>query len=390
LTSNLTGRTVDALKPRAAKFYVSDAPTPGLALLVTPSGSKSWSVRYRIGRRLRRLTLGRYPVLSLADARQRAKDALKLVADDVDPALVKQERRDADTVGAFAETYIEKHAKPRKKSWKIDRMRLTKDVLPAWQHRLMKDITRRDVRELLDTIAARPAPIVANRVRSLLHKLFNVAIELEVVETNPVTATRRPGVEHGRDRVANEDELRALWKSFDVLEPKMAAFYKLRLLTVQRGGEVASMRWQDVDLEAGWWTIPSGASKNRLAHRVPLAATALGLIAEILATSKPHTSYVLEGARGKRQQAQAAATFTVEDFRGHDLRRTAASVMAGAGIPRLTISKILNHVERSVTAVYDRHSYDAEKRGALDWWDAKLQAILDNTGRAQVLPFARS
>jgi len=95
------------------------------------------------------------------------------------------------------------------------------------------------------------------------------------------------------------------------------------------------------------------------------------------------------GARGKRQQSEAAATFTVPDFRGHDLRRTAASMMASGGIPRLTISKILNHVERSITAVYDRHSYDAEKRAALDWWDAKLRAILNSQDIANVLPFAR-
>jgi integrase len=100
--------------------------------------------------------------------------------------------------------------------------------------------------------------------------------------------------------------------------------------------------------------------------------------------------YVLNGARDKRQQAEAAATFTVQDFRGHDLRRTAASIMASGGISRLTISKILNHVERSITAVYDRHSYDAEKRAALDWWDIKLGAILGGAGAARVLPFGRS
>jgi integrase len=98
--------------------------------------------------------------------------------------------------------------------------------------------------------------------------------------------------------------------------------------------------------------------------------------------------YVLENARGKRQQSEAAATFAVSDFRGHDLRRTAASLMASGGIPRLTISKILNHVERTVTAVYDRHSYDAEKRAALDWWALKLQAVLENKA-STVLPFAK-
>ena len=97
---------------------------------------------------------------------------------------------------------------------------------------------------------------------------------------------------------------------------------------------------------------------------------------------------MLEGARGKRQQSEAAATFTVPNFRGHDLRRTAASIMASGGIHRLTIGKILNHVERDVTAVYDRHGYDAEKNSALDWWAVKLHAILDNKDASKVLPFA--
>jgi integrase len=98
--------------------------------------------------------------------------------------------------------------------------------------------------------------------------------------------------------------------------------------------------------------------------------------------------YVIEGARGKRQQAEAAATFTVENFRGHDLRRTAASAMASQGIARLTISKVLNHAERSVTAVYDRHSYDPEKAAALAWWDEKVKAILQQKP-AKVRAFAR-
>jgi integrase len=156
------------------------------------------------------------------------------------------------------------------------------------------------------------------------------------------------------------------------------------------------MRWPDVDLEAGWWTIPASGSKNKLAHRVPINATAGTILATLLATADEDAEFVLgaaqrskgAGARGKRQQSEAARTFTVENFRGHDLRRTAASTMASGGIPRLTISKILNHVERSVTAVYDRHSYDAEKRAALDWWDVKLQALLANQ-QANVLPFSR-
>lgn len=393
---NLTARTVANMK--AAKvIYVNDALIGGLALRVSPQGQKTWSVRYRIGRRLRRLTIGGYPVLSLADARQRAKDALKMASDGVDPVLAKQERRDADTFGDFAKTYISEHAKPRKKSWKVDQMRLDIDVLPTWKHRPVKEITRRDVRELLDTIAARPAPIVANRVRSLLHKLFNVAIQLDVVELNPVTATRKPGVEQQRDRVLTHDEIRTFWTACEALPLEMRAAWKLRLLTAQRGGEVFGMRWQDVDLDDGWWTIPSSSSKNKLPHRVPLSTSALKIVTAVRAhrneqlqaqkNPKP-PMFVLRTARGKRQQAKAAATFKVDDFRGHDLRRTAASLMAGSGVSRLVISKILNHVERGVTAVYDRHSYDNEKKIALESWARTLTAIIDQKDGANVVPFA--
>ena len=149
------------------------------------------------------------------------------------------------------------------------------------------------------------------------------------------------------------------------------------------------MRWQDVDLAAGWWTLPATSSKNKLSHRVPLAPSVVTLIETVQKTAAKDAVFVLAGARGKRQQSEAAATFTVSDFRGHDLRRTAASIMASGGIPRLTISKILNHVERNITAVYDRHSYDPEKRAALDWWDVKLHAILDSKDSAKVLAFAR-
>jgi integrase len=188
---------------------------PDLALRVTPSGVKRWTVRYRHRGRLRRLTLGDVAVVSLADARARARDALGDAGKGEDPAAGKQAGRKAETLGELADLYLTKWAKPRKRGGKAD----------------------------------------DNLLRRRL------------------TAVAQP-----RDRVLTEDEIRSLWTSFNALDPPMAAFYKLRLLTVQRGGEVAAMRWSDVDLDAGWWTIPATHSKNRLAHRVPLHAAALDIL----------------------------------------------------------------------------------------------------------------
>lgn len=397
MPTNLTARTVANLKPSATPFYVADATITGLALRVPPSGVKTWSVRYRTGRTMKRLTLGGYPLLSLADARKRAKDALKLASNGVDPAQTKQDARDADTVADFATTYIEKHAKLKNKTWQGADASLKKNVLPAWKHKLMKDITRRDVRELLDVIAER-APIVANRVRALLSKMFAVAIKLDVVEVNPVTGTDRPGEEHQRDRVLTPDEIRRLWAACDALPLEMAAGFKLRLLTAQRAAEVLNVTWDELDLVAGWWTIPAERSKNGLSHRVPLSAPAVEILTALRAKADAHlkvqqhpklSPFVLRHARGKRQQSEAAATFKIDDFRGHDLRRTAASLMASSGVQRLVISKILNHVETGVTAVYDRHGYDNEKRIAVDSWARTLTAIIEQKP-ADVLAFARS
>jgi integrase len=198
--------------------------------------------------------------------------------------------------------------------------------------------------------------------------------------------------------VLTADELRAFWAAADQLAPEMGAAFKLRLLTAQRGGEVFNMRWQDVDLDSGWWTIPASGSKNKLAHRVPLSSAALDLLTELRGNEdarlkgqkEPKPSiYVFRNARGKRQQADAAATFAIDDFRGHDLRRTAASMMASNGVNEWVIGKILNHKDKGVTKVYVRHSYDAEKKIALDAWARTLTSIIEKKP-ADVLAFQAS
>lgn len=374
-----TARTVNSLNPTPGKrMEYFDAALPGLALRVTERGAKSWAVLYRHRGRLRRLTLADASVMSLSQARDRARVVLHDAANGADPAADKQLGRQAETMADLTELYLEKWAKPRKRSWKADDNLIRKKILPRWRNRAIVDVRRRDVRELVEAVAAAGAPVVANRVAALCSKMFAFALDHELVEANPAVRIPRPAREQQRDRVLTEDELRTLWAEFGALDVTMGTYYKLRLITAQRGGEVAVMRWQDLDLAAGWWTIPATSSKNKLAHRVPLSPTAIELITALKSTDVEVADYVLVGARGKRQQAEAAATFTVPDFRGHDLRRTAASIMASGGIGRLTISKILNHVERSVTAVYDRHSYDPEKQAALAWWEAKLTTILEN------------
>jgi integrase len=342
---------------------------------------------YRAGGRLRRYTLGPYPNLSLADARAKAKASLHAAAQGGDPAADKKTECLAETVSALAGSYIEKYAKARKRSWREDERLIRKELLPVWGTRKAKDIKRRDVIALLDRIAARGAPIQANRVLALIRKMFNWAISRDLIEVNPCSQVKPLAKERQRQRVLDETELRALWQAFDALEPPIGNLFKLRLLTAQRGGEIAAMRWQDIDLASGWWTIPPEVAKNGLAHRVSLSAPATAIL-ESLHVRTGGGEWVFPSPKRRNQYlkntqnagAWIRTTTGIDDFVGHDLRRTAASYMTGMGISRLTVGEILNHVESGVTRVYDRHAYDDEKREALDIWSRRLQEIVHGNG----------
>ena len=241
---------------------------------------------------------------------------------------------------------------------------------------------------------AQRAPIMANRTLALVRKMFNFAIAHDWLEANPCHMLARPAPERQRDRVLADDEIRAVWTALDDEQPKVATLFRLRLLTAQRGGELLGAAWSEFDLESGWWTIPAARSKNRLAHRVPLSPPALRLLKE-LHKSTGVSTWVFPSPKKAGPHiahAQKAIERVVRrsgvPFRGHDLRRTAASLMVGAGVPRLVVSKILNHVETGVTAVYDRHSYDPEKRAALDFWGKRLEQIVTGKRGARVLAFA--
>jgi len=174
-----------------------------------------------------------------------------------------------------------------------------------------------------------------------------------------------------------------VWSALDGEDAHTASLFKLHLLTMQRGGEVKAMRWEDTDLEDGWWTIPAERSKNKLAHRVPLSAQALAVLHELQRTRAEGSSWVFPStsASGFRETVQKpmrrlrAASGVA--FVPHDLRRTAATFLTSElGVSRLVVSKLLNHVETGVTKVYDRASYDPEKRAALKAWGARLEAIV--------------
>ena len=369
---NLTAKAIGALKPGDDRVDYFDESLPGFFVRVTPSGVKTFGVMYRIGNHLRRYTIGTTDKWTLADARDEAREALRGAARGNDPALNKQAERTADTFSELVEVYLEKHA-TNKRSGREDKRILNKYLVPKLRHMRAKDVTRAQIRLILEEIA-KDAPIMANR-----RKMYNWAIGHDLVEQNPCFKLPAPSKERRRDRVLSVDELKKVWKALEnENSDAIADAFKLRLLTAQRGGEVLGMRWDEVDLDERWWTIPAERSKNKLPHRVWLSDPVLRILERHKKAAKK-SPWVFPGRREgkpiqetKRVLECLRQASGVNNWRGHDLRRTAASSMAAMGIPRFIVGRVLNHAEPGVTAVYDRHSYDAEKKGALDQWATKL------------------
>ena len=383
----MTARSVEAIRlPAAGQIDYWDADHPGFGLRVSAGGRKAWVAMYRHGNVKRRLTIGTYPALSLAEAREKAAVAHHTVQySGADPAAAKKAERAAETFAELAHDYIERHAKRQKRSWRKDLLILEKDALSRFGKRKAKDLTRRDIITMLDEIVSRGAPIQANRTLEIIRKLFNWAVARDVLGANPCYRVPKPSNENRSDRVLSEEEIRVVWLALWAETPMTAATFKLRLLTAQRGAEVLAMRWNQIS--SGWWTIPAEIAKNGLAHRVPLSAPVLRLLDDVHPLGKGSEWVFPSADREGHRVAIHKAHNRIRcrssvSFVPHDLRRTAASHMTSMGISRLVVSKVLNHVESGITAVYDRHSYDAEKRAALDAWGRRVEEILSGGATA--------
>ena len=331
----LTDRTVQALHPNPSRQVdYFDVRWPGFGVRVSPAGRKSWVVMYRFHGRVRRVTIGPYPYVSLADARARAQALMTQVFQGTDPAAVKAAERLAETFAQLAEEYLERHAKPRKRTWREDERILKRELLPHWGKMKAKEVTRRDVRLLIDKVIDRGVTTYANRIFALARNIFNFALQRDIVDANPCHGLPQPQREHHRDRVLSESEIGVLWSEFEAERPLVAASYKLRLLTAQRGGEILGMGWDHIDFASAWWTIPPEIAKNGMAHRVPLSRQVRVILAEIKLLSLSSTWVFPNPTRsGPMETTQKAAerirTRTGIDFRQHALRRTAASHMTG-------------------------------------------------------------
>jgi integrase len=411
----LTAKNVETLKPPATgRHEFWDQMLPGFGVRITDTGRRSYVVMYRHNGTKRRLTLGSVGKLDLAEARDLARKAMAEAAAGRDPAAEKQAQIQAEAKAAtpavtfrmVVETFYTKDAALRTKGWR-ETMRVVLANTTDWHDRPVDDLTRTDVRALLDGIIERGSPVMANRLLSYLKRVFRYAADEGLIQGNPAGSIAKPVKEQARDRVLSDKEVVEVWHATEAVGYPFGPLFRLALLTAQRRGEVAAAEWSEIDLERAVWSLPRTKTKNGRASDVPLSSLAL---ATVEALPRFRRCPLLFPARTKAQasdgewsprpvsgwsrakdrligtinEARAArGQATIEDFNIHDLRRTAASGMARLGVPPHVVEKLLNHAEgeiSGVAAIYNRYSYEGEKREALERWSRHIETLLAEGG----------
>jgi integrase len=400
--AKLTDAAVLKKRPHPDKrLEIHDA--SGLYLVIQPSGAKSWAYRYRYVGKSRKLTIGSFPSMDLANARARAAAEGVRVQGGADPATEHRVASTAaDDFATVAVQFIQRYAKPKNRGWK-ETARLVglipdptapsedpatfvahKDgAVKKWGHRKIADITRADINRHLDGIVDRGSPIAANRVFAALRKLFGWAETRYALAANPCDRVERPSAEVSRDRILSDDELRSVWAAAGELDWPFGPFVHLLALTGQRLNEVAGMSWSELDLEKRLWTLPRGRVKNDKGHEVPLSAQAIKVIKSVPKVGGRDLLFSTTGTSPISGFSKTKATVdeksSVTEWTFHDLRRTLASGMARLGINLPVIEKVLNHSSgsfRGIVGIYQRHSFADEKRHALDAWGAHVMRIV--------------
>jgi integrase len=441
-------RTVAAAKPAAAEYIIWDDGVPGFGLKMTPAGGRIYLFQYRLARPgeakrtpPRKYTIGKHGALTPDQARARAKELAAMVAQGVDPR-----RRELDLIGEADEArrngeerkrlenelafstlaplfldWYENERRRRSSSVALARLVVNRYLLPALADKPLPHIGRGDLQPIIDGIPSEKRG-VRRAVFVYASVLFSWAMKQRgIIAENPLRAMAKPAAPEARERVLADDELADLWRATHALAPPFGAFFRLLTLTAQRRSEVAGLRWEELNREAALWTLPAARAKNGKAHLVPLSAVVvaeldtLALAGQVKAgepnpeaTRWPTRGYVLtttgrtpiSGITKAKNALDKAAAGTrgseaeptsLDGWRIHDLRRTAATGFQALGIRFEVAESVLNHksgAKGGVSGIYMRFEWQDEKRSALEAW-ANRVVSLGQTAVDNIVPLRR-
>ncbi len=397
-----TNRQIETLKPRKTRYEKSEP--GGLRIRVYPSGRKAYLWRYRDpGSTQRVFTLGEWPHMRLTEARRRLAEAKALRETGTDPAEKAAEKREtrrdafrakrtAPTVGDILDEYMTRHVTKhcRPATVKEFQRLIEVNLKPVCGRLKARELSRSSVVAAMDRVADSASASVADHAGGVLLAAFRFAVRRGRLEANPCQELPRYAKKVRRERTLTPAEIRGLWEATEthagVSEP-VALAIRLLMLTAQRRGSLAVAAWYEIDGDA--WSIPSEHVKTGTAHVVPLSPLALETLARLRElTGKtrwllPNPS--LHGPIRPAAITRALTRIRTADYTVHDLRRTAATLMGEAGVSWFVIARVLGHVDASMTGIYDRHAYAAEKRRALEALGRKVAEIIGRPETATVV-----
>ncbi|MEO7656050.1 MAG: tyrosine-type recombinase/integrase [Sphingomicrobium sp.] len=381
-TSRVTKRSVEAVPiPAGAKrAYLWDDQLKGFGVMVTPAGSRSYLVQYRIGGRgspTRRYTIGKHGSPWTADkARERATDLLEQVRKKVDPmeadkvrlaeSVVTKQEAVRFAFSTYADTFIKRHVEARGlRSLEDIRSVFRRDLKPYFSTKPITAIRRSDVQACLDGISERSGS-AANKAHKWLRKMLGYAVNRGDLTSSPIEGMSAPHQETSRQRVLRGQELLFVWHAAGDMGEPWTAFVRMLLLTGQRLREVAGMRWEELDLAKAVWVIPAARTKNKRDHFVPLAPAAVSILKGVegegtlrsgVVFSTNGTAPISGFSKLKRsldvkvQEHVAKASkdsgelpMPLEPWVFHDLRRSVGTGCQALGFPIEHTEAVLNHV----------------------------------------------
>lgn len=391
----LTDTALKALKPKDKAYTVADE--RGLYVEVFPTGGIVWRYRYRIAGQREKLTLGKYPALTLKNARIKRDEAAQAAAMDKSPAkqkrLAKLAAADATTVAEFGERFFREIVAKDRQDITIPRRYFDKSIVPAIGLKPVRDVTTEDVRAIIWRKKDEGFDAAAGNIRGVLKRLFDYAMTAGLISGNPVLSLpmRHVHKAKARDRALSPDEIRRfLLAAFESnIRRQFKIGLHLILLTMVRKSELLLARWVHVDFEQAEWHIPAEHSKTGKPHIVFLSRQSLALFKELQmlaggselvmpgrgSLTKPFAHNAINNALKIALAGQDIPAFTI-----HDLRRTASTLLHENGWASDVVEKALNHTIGGVRGVYNRAEYESQRREMLQFWADYVEQLL-TTGK---------
>jgi integrase len=364
MSEKISEKTLKNLTPpENGNRILYDSQIPGFGVRITSAGAVSFILNYYVHGRERRFTIGKHPEWSAIAARNRALELRRGINEGMDPLEKRKQERAQPTMSDLCANYLEHHALVHKRSNSI---RHDKQMIGGIAAKLgafrVSAVTRQTIERLHASL--KPTPYMANRVLSLLSKMFNLAIEWQWASKNPCKGIPRFHEEQ-RERWLQPDELQRFLEALNAYPDQNAAdALRLLLLTGSRTSEVLKAAWSMFDLQQGLWTKPSSHTKEKKIEHIPLNAQTLDLLTRMNA-HKDGATFLFPGMSGKprttlrRAWSSICKSAGLLDVRVHDLRHSYASYLVSNGVSLHIVGRLLGHTQPQTTQRYAHVAHES-------------------------------